>query len=194
MPGGDWPAAADGRGSSLELIDPRGAAEAADLSAVLADGRNWRASSLYHGSPGRFDSFVSPVRISEVLSHPTTGEDWIELLNVGEDPASLAGWTLTDDLDRPERFVFPDDAALPPGCFLRLDAAQLGFGFSELGDRAALLETEGGDVIRILDQVRLPAAAPQRRSPPPSGQRRGSTPTSSPSPERRRTSPCTRLS
>ena len=159
-PGGDWPAAADGRGSSLELIDPRGAAEAADLSAVLADGRNWRASSLYHGSPGRFDSFVSPVRINEVLSHPTTGEDWIELLNVGEEPASLAGWTLTDDLDRPERFVFPDDAALPPGCFLRLDAAQLGFGFSELGDRAALLETEGGDVIRILDQVRLPAAAP----------------------------------
>ncbi len=41
-------------------------------------------------------------------------EDWIELYNAGADAISLAGWGLSDDRDRPFRWVFPD-IVIPPG-------------------------------------------------------------------------------
>jgi hypothetical protein len=88
----------------------------------LADARNWTASSLYHGSPGRFDPFIATVRINELLSHSDVGDDWIELLNTGSQPVDLTGCALTDDFDLPNRWVFPDNTVLMPGQFLLLTA------------------------------------------------------------------------
>jgi hypothetical protein len=161
-PSGDWSTRADARGSSLELAAlPPGDATEAQVKSLVAAGRNWQGSSLYHGSPGRFDTFTTSVRINEVLSHSDVGEDWIELLNVGSQSVALANCTLTDDFDLPARWVFPSNAVILPGEHLVLTASQLGFAFSEAGDDAALLQMSGTNVVRILDAVTLPAAAAQ---------------------------------
>jgi hypothetical protein len=61
QPGGDWPEAANGQGSTLELrILPDGTAGDAEVRLLLADGRNWNASSLDNGSPGSFDPQILP--------------------------------------------------------------------------------------------------------------------------------------
>lgn len=158
-PGGEWPARANGRGSTLELIPPPADATDGAVRAHVAAARNWRPSSLHHGSPGRFDDFTSPVRINELLANPASGPDWIELLNIGPAPVSLGDCALTDDFDRPERYRFAPDAVTQPGQFLLLSQAQLGFGFSRGGDEAALLLMSGTNVLRILDSAEFPASA-----------------------------------
>jgi len=160
-PGGVWPGRADGQGSSLELhtLPPLNASDA-EVRSMLADGRNWDASSLYHGSPGRFDYFTKSVRINELFPTAPSGEDWIELLNTGSQPVSLANCALTDNLDMPQRYIFSNDCVLEPGQFLVLTSAQLGFAFGEMGENIALLQMSGSNIIRFLDFVDYPAAAP----------------------------------
>ncbi len=160
--GGDWPERADGHGSSIELrAFPPETASDAEVQTQVAQGANWGASSLYHGSPGRLDSFVRTVRINEVLSHPGAGGDWLELENSGSEPVDLTGCTLTDTLDRPARWTFPASTRLAPGELRLLTAVQLGFAFSERGDDAALLQMSGTNVLRFLDTVDFPAARPE---------------------------------
>ncbi len=157
--GGDWPSRANGSGSSLELRAlPAGTASGADVRAFVADGLNWSSSSLYHGSPGRLDAFTKSVRVNEVLSHSLLGEDWIELFNPGTQAVSLVNATLTDNLAFPNRYTFPGDTVLAPGQFLVLNATQLGYGFGEFDDNAALLEMNGTNILRFLDTVDFPAA------------------------------------
>lgn len=157
--GGEWPERADGHGSSLELRRfPVDGTSDAEVQAWLAAGGNWGASSLFHGSPGRLDSFVKTVRIHEILAATTGVGDWIELANTGSQPADLTGCTLTDTLDLPTRYAFPADTVLAPGQLLLLTAAQLGFAFNQHGDDAALLQMTGTNVLRFLDTVDFPAA------------------------------------
>ena len=160
-PSGRWPARADGRGSSLELRPlPPPTAGDDEVRALVADGFNWSASSLYHGSPGRFDNHVKLACINELLVNPQAGEDWIELHNPGTQAVSLANCSLTDDLSLPSRYRFANDTVLLPGEFLVLGAAQLGFAFGEMGEDVYLLQMSGSNVWRFLDSVDYPAAAP----------------------------------
>jgi len=113
-----WPAAADGDGSSLEILDPRGDPDAP---------ANWRASATNLGTPGALTPPPAPavVRLNEIMADNAgavkdgTGAtpDWIELRNDGEDDLSLAGWSLTDG-SNPRKFVFPEGAKIPGGGFL----------------------------------------------------------------------------
>lgn len=58
---------------------------------------------------------VDTVRINEIAAANTTGlrdednevQDWIELYNTSSSAVSLAGWTLTDDENDPDKWVFP---------------------------------------------------------------------------------------
>lgn len=160
--GGSWPGRADGGGSSIELRSlPPTSATDSDVRAHLNDGANWRSSSLYHGSPGRFDSFQETVRINELLSHSLLGEDWIELLNISTQAVSLTNCALTDNLDWPDRYLIPGNTILQPGEFLVLNATQLGFAFGEMGEGAALLSLSDTNVMRFLDTVDFPAAPPE---------------------------------
>lgn len=62
------------------------------------------------------------VWINEVLPRNLTGavdnagdrDPWVELLNRGTHSIDLAGWWLTDDLTRLNRWAFPSPAILPP--------------------------------------------------------------------------------
>jgi len=75
----------------------------------------------------RVDPDAAPTRVvlNEILPLNRTGlrdedrdeEGWIELLNNGTETVNLLGWSLTDDLDEPEKWVFPW-TLLKPGEFL----------------------------------------------------------------------------
>lgn len=153
-----WPERANGRGSSLELRDPEGVpADPVERETFLAQGRNWRSSGLYQGSPGRLDPGERTLVISEVLAHTDAGEDWVEIQNLGTEAADLTGLFLSDHYDQPTRYAFPEDTTIPAGSFLTLGAAELGFGFSELGSDILLLEAAGTNVLRFIDTVDFPA-------------------------------------
>ncbi len=108
-------------GESVSLSDPQGslldevtfAEQTPDVSwARFPDGSGlWQACTT--PTPGRpNDAGAGGIVISEILYHPydpASGSEnlsleWIELLNDGSEPISLAGWRITDGID----FEFPD--------------------------------------------------------------------------------------
>lgn len=79
--------------------------------------------------------------------------DWIELTNTGPSPARLKGWHLTDRLEQPKRWEFPD-VTLAPGAFLTVfasgkDRAEPGrelhtdFSLKKSGEVLALTRPDG---------------------------------------------------
>jgi hypothetical protein len=157
---GLWPARADGGGSSLELRDPDAIpADQPARNTALGLPDAWRSSLLRHGSPGRIDTVEKTVVIHEVLSHTDADTDWLELHNRGTTSADLSGLYLSDNPALPLRFQIPNGTLLPAGGYLSFSAAQLGFGFSELGSDILLLEASGTNVVRYLDTVDIPEMA-----------------------------------
>lgn len=112
-----WPTEPDGRGRSLELLDPSGDPHAP---------ANWRASSADLGTPGAPNStppFTS-VWLNEIMADNFAAvtnagfcPDWIELANRTGAPTDLSNWSLSDG-DNPRQFVFPAGTSLPAGGFL----------------------------------------------------------------------------
>ena len=111
-----WPAAADGGGSSLELIDPAGAS---------SDPANWQASAA-HGSPGQPNPVAATpaVVLNEVaaenqsaVENSGTFPDWVELKNTGTSPVTLDDWSLSDD-GNARKFVFPPGTAIAANGYL----------------------------------------------------------------------------
>ncbi|MDC0497363.1 lamin tail domain-containing protein [bacterium] len=155
---GEWPGRPDGGGSSLQVNFPT--LVPTDLPsqfAYLSDAKNWGSSALYHGSPGRFEPAGNGVVINEVLAHTDVGVDWIEMYNPTGDIVDLTGLGLTDDMDQPNRYVFPNGTSIGAYGYLTISASTFGYGFSELGSEAALLELSGSNIIRIVDRVDFPA-------------------------------------
>ena len=123
-----WPVSTDGR--SLELNDPAGDPD---------DPANWRLSASVNGTPGTIAALPLPgsVLINEVMAlnasaliNGGTYPDWVELVNTGTSPVSLAGWSLSDD-GNPGKFVFPggtdDSRGRVPGGLLRHADQRAGF-------------------------------------------------------------------
>ncbi len=99
---------------------------------------------------------ASPLLISEVMA---VGDDWVEIRNRSRFSVNLSGMSLTDDLDSPAKFVFPDDVELAAGGRLIVAAENredpgwsLGFALADGGESVALfdLPARGG---RLLDMV-----------------------------------------
>jgi len=112
-----WPSAADGAGSSLEIIDVNGDPDAA---------ANWRASSAQNGTPGQPNSALPSVTviINEVMAenlsavnHEGTYPDWIELLNPTANPIDLTSWSLSDDGNE-RKYIFPNGTTIPANGYL----------------------------------------------------------------------------
>ena len=83
--------------------------------------------------------------------------DWIELANGGDQDVSLAGWSISDDLDRPRRHLFDEELVVPAGGYLLLFAddgatsAYLGFGLKAEGETIVLTDPHG----RRIDGVKF---------------------------------------
>jgi hypothetical protein len=85
---GAWPGRADGKGSSLELVDHQ---------LGYTSGNNWRPSAEYNGSPGAAGATEVDIIINEVLTHTDLpAVDTIEIHNTANDPINIGGWFLSD--------------------------------------------------------------------------------------------------
>ena len=143
-----WPAAANGPGYSIEILDPAGDPDAPD---------NWRATS-YNGTPGVNPTYLpptSPVRLSELMadnasaiSNQESFPDWIELQNISSNLVDLGGWSLTDDSNT-QKFLFPSNTLISGGGFLvvwcdtnaALPGLHTGFMLDRDGETVSLFDT-----------------------------------------------------
>lgn len=106
------------------------------------------------------------VRINEVmaqnnsgLTDPDYGEsaDWIELFNAGSKEVDLSGYSITDNLDTPGKYVLPAGTTLPAGGYLLLwcddrgEGLHTAFKLSADGEEVGLFNAEG----ELQDQVKF---------------------------------------
>lgn len=160
--GSGWPAAADGGGSSLEMID---------VTAGSSDPANWQASAG-QGSPGRANPAApaSAIVINEVAADnpsavPNAGTfpDWVELRNTTAAPVNLEGWSLSDD-GNARKFVFPAGTSIPANGYLVIwcDATtnmtpgiHAGFALDREGDNVFLhnAQTQRVDAVSFGNQI-----------------------------------------
>lgn len=79
--------------------------------------------------------------------------DWVELFNPGTSPINLSGWRLTDDLNTPDKWIFPA-TNLPPNGFLLVWASaknraipgaplHANFSLGSQGEYLALVRPDG---------------------------------------------------
>ncbi len=69
--------------------------------------------------------------------------DWVELYNRGTLTVNIGGWHLSDDVDDPKRYPFPDPTLIAPGAYLSVDSNTMGFGLSRNGERILLADPSG---------------------------------------------------
>jgi hypothetical protein len=145
--------------------------------AVLTSSRFWTVDRQFVAP-----SSAPSLRINEVLadnrsipSPDPTHPDLIELHNFGAETVDLTGMGLTDNIDRPHKYTFPQGTRLEPGAFLVLLASaasggspgSVGFGLKQEGDDLWLFDApeRGG---RLLDSIQfglqLPDLAIGRRA------------------------------
>ncbi len=77
-------------------------------------------ASLLIVSPVRADVVISEIMAADgnpVLDADSDRSDWVELFNRGSESVSLAGWTLSDELDSASAWVFPE-VLIAPQSFL----------------------------------------------------------------------------
>ena len=160
-----WPGRANGKGSTLEIIDPLG-----DES----DPNNWRNSSEYNGSPvaagtGKINGIV----INEILTHtdpPLT--DAVEFYNSTTTSIDVGGWFISDNNDNYQKFRIPTGTVIPAGGYLLFDEDDFNptpanpgpkdFSFNSAhGDDVWLLSADPvtGKLLNFVDHVDFGAAA-----------------------------------
>lgn len=122
---------------------------------------------------GSVELSARQVVLNEVMSSNSTtiadedGDypDWIELYNLGSDPVELGGYGLSDDLENPFRWVFPD-TTLAPGQFMLVmasgkDRSQTGlplhtnFAIASTGEEVLLTRFDG-ELLDLLSPRQIP--------------------------------------
>jgi len=177
-----WPGRADGKGASLELVDPANA----DPADYGLDG-SWNSSVRYGGTPGAAPEAEIGVIINEVLTHTDTPQaDAIELYNTTNAEIDLGGWYLSDrwgwESDPGngdyQKFRIPSGTTIPPGGYLvfheghyidgvltfdddEFGGGDKGFALSGMqGEDVWLMKADGaGNLTHFVDHVEFPAAA-----------------------------------
>ncbi|MCC6232559.1 MAG: CotH kinase family protein, partial [Verrucomicrobiales bacterium] len=145
-----WHPAADGLGFTLVPVDE------SQVGNPWLRRSDWRPSTLPGGSPGAPDPVapaVPEVVISEALTHTDPPQvDGVELRNLGQLPADIGGWYLTDDRSVPAKYQIPAGTVLAPGGSWWVDETKL--SPDPLAPRSFLLDSLG-------DSIWLFAATPE---------------------------------
>ncbi|GAA1707170.1 hypothetical protein GCM10009808_26480 [Microbacterium sediminicola] len=88
----------------------------------------------------------SPVRINEVESSGDAVSDWIELVNIGDEPVDVSGYVLSDDNDE-HVLALADGTTIAAGAYLAVDTdVEGGFGLGG-SDSARLFAADGATLI-----------------------------------------------
>lgn len=137
----DWYPITDGGGFSLVVRDVVAGLDQWGLK------EGWRPSGAERGTPGAPDDappVFPPILITEALSHTDVPQvDFIELHNPTTTNVNLAGWFLTDNLQRPRKYRLPASFVIPPGGYAIVSENQFGvgaegFGLSATGEEVYL--------------------------------------------------------
>lgn len=89
------------------------------------------------------------------LGDPPVVTDWIEIHNPRATDVDLQGWSLTDDLGDPRRFVFPVSLVVPAGGWVVVASregtsfTQINFQIQRTGEEIGLYDPDG----RVQDAV-----------------------------------------
>ena len=156
---GGWPGRADGRGSTLEVVD---------LTGDYSDPDNWRNSVDFGGSPGSVGSVESPpVVINEILANSELPQqDAIELANFSDHEIDLSGWYLSDSNNDYFKFQVPMGTTIPAGGYIIFDENDFNAGegsqatdflLNSLGDDVTLLAAQSGRPTHFVDRVEFDA-------------------------------------
>ncbi len=157
-----WAERADGRGSSLERIEP---------SNDPSRPGSWKASHDFHGSPGTENgSSTQTVVINEiVVSAAADNAAQIELLNTSGAQTTLTGYLSNSGTD-PFKFRIPE-TVMSPNEYVVFDSSELGFQFkSDAADNAWLVASDAnGRPTHFLDVIDFPATSNGARGRWPNG-------------------------
>ena len=75
--------------------------------------------------------------------------DWIELHNAGQTDVNLAGWSVTDNLGKPQKYVLPEGVSIKAGGYLLIwcddkgTGLHAGFKLSADGEEVGLFDADG---------------------------------------------------
>ena len=89
------------------------------------------------------------VIVTEIMSNPSTGTEWIELTTKGEETADISNFTLYDAVSSPSLLVtFPENTILHSNTasVIEIDSAKL----NNSGDAVVLYTPEGTEVFNII--------------------------------------------
>ena len=110
---GKWPVAPDGTGHSLVLRS---------LNLDTSEPESWTQSQQLGGNPGQHEATTvgdtETLFFNELFRGAAAGGGWVELYHAGSGLRDISGWSLTDDPDRENSYVFPEGTTLPAGGFL----------------------------------------------------------------------------
>ncbi|MBI4326902.1 MAG: lamin tail domain-containing protein, partial [Chloroflexi bacterium] len=121
-----WPALADGKGPSLQLIDPfQDNYRVGNWTTVETNAVKLATPGIANTPRASIPAFP-PVWLNEVLPNNISGltdeqndlDPWIELYNSGASPVGLNGYFLTASYTNLTQWPFPTNAVLQPGEFL----------------------------------------------------------------------------
>jgi hypothetical protein len=168
--GGGWPA---GRSSSRSSMERRGGTDTpanwGSFTGFHGLGKDAAGRSI-PGTPRGINSVHLPipvpttvsgkVMINEVLIRPhydwegegksNTGDEFIELYNVGDSSVFLGGWRLDDILDGGSRPYILPGMTLEPGDHVAFFRSRTHISLNDSGDSVHLLTPNG----QIIDQIR----------------------------------------
>ncbi len=92
---------------------------------------------------------TNQILINEIMAAPgaaEAGQEYVELLNPGAEPLSLDGMSLTDDLLKPEKFLFPTGVIIASQACL---VVWCGKDYSGQGLRAGFSLKPGGETVGL---------------------------------------------
>ena len=164
-----WPERTDGKGATLELIDPV-------TTPVEQYGKHyhWRASTELDGTPGSTGNGSVGVVINEILANtnpPVVTSDSIELLNTTSSPIDIGGWYLSDSSTRFLKFQIPVNTIVDAGAYIVFDEDDFNphpinpgpndFSLSGTGgdDVWLTIPNGSGGVLSFVDDVHFGASA-----------------------------------
>ncbi len=177
-----WPVEADGRGSSLQLIDPaQGAWRVANWGATATNAVNRATPGAPNANRATLAAFPD-IWLNEVLPQNLDGgtdnvgerEPFIELYNGGATTVDLSAYFLTDSYADLTRWAFPAGTALVPGQFLTVwadgepgesaaGAPHTAFRLNPTNGSVALVRRQGGaNTPAVLDYVDYADLYPNR--------------------------------